>query len=516
MRSTNKRYHSLLKINNAIVNQESKESLFRTLSLELGQVLQHDRFSINIYNENTNTLSYFTTADGVTPKEITKDNRSLENGAIAKAVIESRKPLIIHDLAEYSAWPSARAMLKSGLQGTIACPLIIRNQVLGSLHLSFKKTPSNINELAKFVNELSSQVAIAVDNMLAQARLKELNASLQEQKRYLLRQVERQYYPDNFFFSSPQMREVMAQVKLIADTEASVLITGETGTGKDYLARCIHNFSPRKDAMFVKISCPALASSLFESELFGHAKGAFTGAHAKRIGRFEMADEGTVFLDEIGELPVSLQAKLLQVLQDKTFERVGDSTPTRINFRIIAATNKTTEQLTSENSFRSDLFYRINTVSLTVPPLRERVQDIPILIEKLNIVESEKHNRPAPRYNSPTMELLCQYSWPGNVRELKNLVKRMIILYPDQEITRDKLKAMISSLQEYPEQAIEDPGQWPSLAQVEKRHIQKTLRQASGKISGPGGAAGLLNIPRSTLLYRMQKYGLKPEDYKHP
>lgn len=268
----------------------------------------------------------------------------MEDSAIAKAVIESRKPLIIHDRAKYSVWPSVRVMLKSRLQGTIACPLIIRNNLLGSLHLSFKKTPSNINELA----------------------------------------------------------------------------------------RCIHNFSPRKDAMIVIISCPALASSLFESDLFGHAKGAFTGAHAKRIGHFEMANGGTVFLDEIGELPVSLQAKLLQVLQDKTFERVVDSNPTRINFRIIAATNKTTEQLTSENSFRSDLFYRINTVSLTVPPLRERVQDIPILIEKLNVVESETHNRPAPRHASSAMELLCQYSWPGNVRELKNLVKRMIILYPDE------------------------------------------------------------------------------------
>ena len=354
MWTTNERYHSLLKINNAIVNQTSKESLFRTLSQELRHVLHHDRFSINIYNEQSNTLSYFSTADGVTPKEITKDNRSLEDGAIAKTVIETRKPLIIEDLSRYASWSSARAMLKSGLKGSIACPLIIRNKALGSVHLSFKEPPANINELATFINELSSQVAIAVDNMLAHTRLQHLNESLQEQKNYLLRQVEDRYYPDNFFFNSPEMKDIMAQIKMIADTDASVLITGETGTGKDYIARCIHNFSPRKEAMFVKISSPALSSSLFESELFGHAKGAFTGAHAKRIGRFEMAEGGTVFLDEIAELPLLLQAKLLQVLQEKTFERVGDSSPTRVNFRIIAATNKKMEQLIASSGFRSE------------------------------------------------------------------------------------------------------------------------------------------------------------------
>lgn len=514
MWSTNERYHSLLKINNSIVNQTSRESLFRTLSTELKNVLHHDRFSINIYNEQTKTLSYFSSAEGVTPKEITKDNRSLEDGAIAKTVIRSRKSLIINDLSEYSSWSSARAMLKSGLTGTIACPLIIRNKVLGSLHLSFKETPDNINELAAFIDELSSQVVIAVDNMLAHTRLQKLNENLQEQKKYLLRQVEDRYYPDNFFFISSEMKDIMTQVKMIADSDASVLITGETGTGKDYIARCIHNFSPRKEAMFVKISSPALSSSLFESELFGHAKGAFTGAHAKRIGRFEMAEGGTVFLDEIAELPPVLQAKLLQVLQEKTFERVGDSSPTRVNFRIIAATNKKMEQLLAETSFRSDLYYRINTVSLAIPPLRERVTDIPLLIEKLTAVESQKINRPGPKYTASAMDLLCRYSWPGNVRELKNLVKRMIILHPEQKIEADELESMLSSSQEPSNQVMGGARDWPALNQVEKQHIEKTLKQTVGKISGHDGAAALLKIPRTTLLYRIQKHGLILKDYR--
>ena len=301
---------------------------------------------------------------------------------------------------------------------------------------------------------------------------------------------------------------------LFRSTDASVLITGETGTGKDYIARCIHNFSPRKEAMFVKISSPALSSSLFESELFGHAKGAFTGAHAKRIGRFEMAEGGTVFLDEIAELPLLLQAKLLQVLQEKTFERVGDSSPTRVNFRIIAATNKKMEQLIASSGFRSDLYYRINTVSLFIPPLRERVTDIPLLIKKLSAVESQKINRPAPKYTSQAMELLCRYSWPGNVRELKNLVKRMIILHPEEEIHAEELESMLAGSQEHASDVMESSSDWPALDQVEKEHIDRTLKLTSGKISGKDGAAALLKMPRTTLLYRMQKHGLVPRDYK--
>jgi len=516
MKCTDERYKTLLKINNVIIKQNSKEALFLSLSRELKNVLKHDRFSINIYNGQSKTLSYFTTADGVIPREISWNNRPLSEASIARAVIEERKMIVIENLSDYASWPSAAAMVKSGLQGTIACPLIIRNEIFGSLHLSFRKTPPDIAELARFVQELSSQVAIAVDSMLAQTRLMVLNENLQEQKNFLLRQEKERYQTGNFFYNSSVMKEIMTQVKMVADTDASVLITGETGTGKDYIARCIHSFNPNRDGLFVKVSCPALSSSLFESELFGHAKGAFTGAHAKRKGRFEMAEGGTVFLDEIGDLPVSLQAKLLQVLQEKTIERVGDSKPMRLNVRIIAATNRTPEQLLSGNNFRTDLFYRINTVSLAIPPLRDRLQDIPLLIEKISRMESDKMNRPYPKYSNCAIDFMCNYSWPGNVRELENLIKRMIILFPGQEVRKEKLENILSAPKPDCAGVIEPAGResWPGLDIVEKKHIEETLALTSGKVSGEKGAAQLLRIPRSTLLYRMRKHGIVPGDYK--
>ena len=516
MKCTDERYKTLLKINNVIIKQNSKEALFLSLSRELKKVLKHDRFSINIYNGQSRTLSYFTTADGVIPREISWNNRPLREASIAKAVIEERKMIVIEDLSDYASWPSAVAMVKSGLEATIACPLFIRNEIFGTLHLSFRKTPPDIAELARFVQDLSSQVAIAVDSMLAQARLMVLNENLQEQKNFLLRQEKERYHTDNFFYNSPVMKEIMTQVKMVADTDASVLITGETGTGKDYIARCIHSFNPNRDGLFVKVSCPSLSASLFESELFGHAKGAFTGAHAKRKGRFEVAEGGTVFLDEIGDLPVSLQAKLLQVLQEKTIERVGDNKPMRLNVRIIAATNRTPEQLLSGNNFRPDLFYRINTVSITMPPLRERVQDIPLLIEKISRMESDKMNRPYPKYSNCAIDFMCGYRWPGNVRELENLIKRMIILFPGQEVRREKLENILSGLKPHCAGGIETAGpeSWPGLDKVEKRHIEETLARTSGRVSGARGAAQLLQIPRSTLLYRMRKHGINPGDYK--
>ena len=239
------------------------------------------------------------------------------------------------------------------------------------------------------------------------------------------------------------MSEIMNLVKRVAEIDAPVLITGETGTGKDYLARYMHHISPRKNNMFIKVNCPAISSTLFESELFGHAKGAFTGADSQRIGRFEMGDRGTVFLDEIGELPAGLQAKLLQVLQEKRFERVGDTRPIDVNFRLIAATNRDPEQSIQQGKLRKDLYYRLNIIRIHVPALRDRKKDIPLLVEQINQNEAAQIHQIAPVYSQSALDLLTAYDWPGNVRELKNLVKRMIILKPSEKITIDDVGKMI-------------------------------------------------------------------------
>jgi len=502
------RYRLLLQINNVIVRETTRDALFRALSREIRENLEYDRFSINLYSEDTESLSYFATAEGVSTGELEKTERPIGKGAIANAVIRTRKPLIIANLSTYDYWESARSMIAAGLTATMAFPLIVRDKVIGSMHFSFRETPPDMDDLAHFLEELASQVAIAVDNMLAYTRLKVENRNLHRQNEFLLVESDGMLSVENFFFASQQMNAIMRQAKLIAETDASVLITGETGTGKDQVARFIHNMSNRRDSLFVKVNCPALTPTLFESELFGHAKGAFTGADRQRVGRFEMAQGGTVFLDEIGEIPIPLQAKLLNVLQDKTFERVGDSKSIAIDFRLLAATNQNLDNAIKAGTFRSDLFYRLNAIAIHLPPLRERTEDIPLLVERLCEMQALQTHRPAPRFTISALEAMRHYSWPGNVRELKNLVNRLFILRPGDLITDLDVRSILDSGGNL------DSAAGVTLAQTEKLHIQRTLVLTKGQISGAKGAAAILGIPRTTLQYRLKKHGLDPEDFR--
>jgi len=504
------KYRMLLEINNAIVNQTTRRRLFQALANKISQYIEYDRFSINLYSEHTRSLSYFAHADGINPKGISGEERPLEKGAIAQAVIRSRKPLIIRDLSSHSYWESVRIMMAAGLKATMAYPLTTRNRILGSLHVSFKRPPFNMDSLADFLNELSGQVALAVDNMLAHTELMAVNEQLQQQKCFLLEQAEDGLGAEDFFFASQSMCEVVRQARLFSETDASLLITGETGTGKDRIAHLIHHMSARRDALFVKVNCPALTPSLFESELFGHAKGAFTGAHTQRVGRLEMADGGTVFLDEIGELEPYLQAKLLHVLQDRVFERVGDSRPVEVDCRFIAATNRDLERSTRDKTFRSDLYYRLNSLSQHIPPLRERIEDIPLLVERLTAIQSERTHRVPPQYTRSSLEALCRYSWPGNVRELKNLVKRIVLMKPGEVITGRDIEALLRPFQSNPVQ------ECLTLAESERRHIERTLARTHGVVGGAQGAAALLGVPRSTLQYRIKKYGIDPAGFGNP
>jgi transcriptional regulator with GAF, ATPase, and Fis domain len=501
------RYRLLIEINNAIVKHTNRVDLFNALAKEIKKTVPYDRFSINLYDANKKRLSYFGTAEGISPEAISAYERPLDKGAIANAVIRSKEPVIIPDLKKRNYWSSVKAMLAAGLTASMAYPLITRGSVLGVLHFSFKEQPRKMEELSHFLTELTDIVAVAVDNMLAYRKLKEVNQNLVQQKQYLLERAEESYRPESFYFSSPAMIEVMRQVALIAATDASVLITGETGTGKDFIARHIHRLSPRRGGLFVKVNCPALSTGLFESELFGHAKGAFTGAAGSRVGRFEMANEGTIFLDEIGDLSVDLQAKLLHVLQDKSFERVGDNRPIEVNVRVVAATNRDMNQAIRKNKFRSDLFYRLNTVEVQLPPLRKRHEDVPGLVQWLNQIESRKANRPAPRYIPSAMDVLRDHHWPGNVRELKNLVKRMIIMHPGENISGKDVEILVESNQS------NTGSRDYSLAAAERQHIEMVLARTNGRLGGKQGAAARLRIPRTTLQYRLKKLGIDHKSF---
>ena len=501
------RYRLLIELNNAIVKHTDRSGLFKALASEIKKTVPYDRFSINLYDRDKDVLSYFSTAEGISPKAISDYERPLTRGAIAKAVIRSKEPLIIPDLTKRNYWASVKALLKAGLNTTMAYPLITRGNVLGVLHFSFRQRPDKMEELSHFLNELSRIVAVAVDNMLAYSKLLEMNQNLVRQKQYLLERAEDSCSPESFYYTSPVMKEVMQQVELIAATDASVLITGETGTGKDCIARYIHRLSLRNTDLFVKVNCPAFSSGLFESELFGHAKGAYTGAAAARAGRFEMANGGTIFLDEIGELSTELQAKLLHVLQDNYFERVGDNRPIEVNVRVIAATNRDMTHAIQTGKFRSDLYYRLNTVELHLPSLRDRLDEVPGLLQWLNQQESQKYNRVAPHYTRSAVEVLRGHVWPGNVRELKNLVKRMIIMRPGEKIRGKDMEIFVETGRTH------KSGTKFSLAHAERQHIKRVLVHTKGRLGGKRGAAELLRIPRTTLQYRLKKLGIDHKSF---
>ena len=504
------RYKMLLEINNAVVTRTNREDLFQALAKEVRKHVAFDRMAINLYDAPSSSISYFAAADGVQPGGVlTRHSRPLADGAIARMVVQSRQPTIIDDLRRYKDLSSIGAMVAAGLTATMAFPMLVRNRILGSIHFSFRNSPEHISELTQVLTDVSRQVAIAVDNMLAYTGLENMNRNLEREKAFLLQSSE-EYPRDEFFHASAAMAEIMRTIGQAADTDATVLITGETGTGKDYLARCIHNLSSRRNHLFVKTNCPALAASLFESELFGHAKGAFTGADDRRVGRFELAHGGTIFLDEIAELPIGLQAKLLHILQDGQFERVGDSRPVQIDCRIIAATNKDLQEGIRAGTFREDLFYRLNILSIHVPPLRERREDIPLLMRQLTLIQAREMNRPEPAYTSRALERLSDYAWPGNVRELKNLVKRMVILRAGERISAEDVEKVIDASRPRGQRAHEDMA---SLRDSERQHIVKALTRARGVLGGSRGAAALLGLPRSTLQYRIRKLRIQPQDY---
>lgn len=506
------RHQILLEITNAVISNKTNQGFFDALTAELNKHFPFDRVSINLYDEKKQSLQYFTKVNGVGPDTIANLEQRPLKGSIAKMAIESKNPVIIDDMTQYSDLSIIRQMVKAGLTSTMAFPLIIRKKVLGTLHFSFKERPDHLSELANLLAEVSRQVAIAVDNLVAYKRLKDEKKQIEREKQYLIGALE-DYKPENFYFISNQMREIMGLIERVAPIDAPVLMTGETGTGKDYLARYLHHLSPRKDHLFIKINCPAIASTLFESELFGHAKGAFTGADVQRAGRFEMSDNGTVFLDEIGELPASLQAKLLQVLQERCFERVGDNRPINVNFRLIAATNRDPEESVHQGKLRKDLYYRLNIIRIHVPALRDRKEDIPLLIEQINRDESTQLHQPAPDYSRSALALLSAYSWPGNVRELKNIVKRMIILKSGETVQSRDIERMIDF-----KKRTSAPGaqRLPTLAESERQSIERALRQCGGVVGGKNGAARLLGVARSTLQYRMKKFGIKPGRFVLP
>ena len=377
-------------------------------------------------------------------------------------------------------------------------PLVAHGAALGTLNIGSRQENFFTAEDLQYFTQVGGQVAIALDNALSYQRIEVLNEHLAEEKIYLEDEIRTDNRFEEIVGQSRALKSTLKQLETVAPTDSTVLIYGETGTGKELLARAIHDLSSRKQATFVKLNCAAIPTGLLESELFGHEKGAFTGAIAQRIGRFELANHGTIFLDEVGEIPIELQSKLLRVLQEREFERLGSSRTIRTDARLVAATNRDLGQLVEQRLFRGDLYYRLNVFPMTAPPLRERRDDIPLLVRYFVQQYARRMNRRITSIPTEAMNALARYHWPGNIRELQNFIERAVILS-----TGSTLHVPVRELKGGPVGA-----SVVTLEAAEREAIQRALHDAGGKVGGEAGAAAKLGMKRTTLQAKMRKLGI--------
>jgi formate hydrogenlyase transcriptional activator len=439
--------------------------------------------------------------------EKTEDIFSTSADSIAAPAMSERIAKCYNRAAlEESRSPLARRFLDLGIQFACCFPLITSRGAVGTLNLACKhETPCDNSEKGLMM-QISNYIAIALENASAYQEIAALKAKLAEEKLYLEDEIRTELNFEEIIGDSAQLKRALADARTVAPSAANVLILGETGTGKELIARAIHKMSGRKDNSFIKLNCAAIPTGLLESELFGHEKGAFTGAISQKIGRMELANGGTLFLDEVGDIPLELQPKLLRVLQDQEFERLGSTRTIKVNVRLIAATNRDLAALVAAREFRSDLYYRLKVFPIQLPPLRDRRQDIPLLVRYFVQRLSRRMNKVIDSIPAATMDTLTSWDWPGNIRELENFMERSVILSvgPTLAIPASELRPLNEPTSRRD----------TSLETAEREHILRILRETGGVISGLRGAAARLGLKRTTLQSKMQKLGISRMDYQ--
>ena len=495
------RQRLLLEVNNAVIAHLELRQLLKAISASLSRVVPHDLAGFALFDHDTQRLSAHA-LDFPRNQEFveTGDTIPLEGTPEGKA-FTSRQTVLIRNLdtTEFPAEIIKRAEA-AGLRSGCAVPLISHGKVLGTLSVVSMQENAFSQDDAELLTQIGAQVAIAVENALAFKQIARLKDKLTEEKLYLQEEIQTEYNFQEIVGDSQTLRRVLKDVQTVAATASTVLILGETGSGKELIARALHNLSDRRERTFVKLNCAAIPTGLLESELFGHERGAFTGAIATKIGRFETADRGTLFLDEVGEIPLELQVKLLRVLQEQEFERLGSTRTMRVDVRVVAATNRDLEHMVEEQRFRSDLYYRLKVFPIMLPPLRERAEDIPALVRHFAQKFALRMKKRIETIPAEAMKALQAYPWPGNVRELENFIERAVILTSGAD-----LRAPLSELK-----VLSPPsnGSLKTLEDAEREHILKALREAKWTIGGSGGAAAKLGMKRTTLQSKMQKLGI--------
>jgi formate hydrogenlyase transcriptional activator len=402
--------------------------------------------------------------------------------------------------------PMIKEIHESGVQSLCCVPLLLGSRALGSVLLGATRENAFNREDAEYLQQVARQIAPAIQNASAYREVAQAKDRLAQEKRYLENEIHAEQQPENIVGNSPALKRVLDYAAIVAATDATVLITGETGTGKERVARAIHLMSSRRDRSFIKLNCAAIPTGLLESELFGHEKGAFTGAVTQKVGRLELADRGTLLLDEIGEIPLELQPKLLRVLQDQEFERLGGTKTIRVDARVLAASNRDLARAVENKEFRTDLYYRLNVFPLHLPSLRERREDIPLLIRYFVGKSAARMRKRITIIPDEAVEVMMHWRWPGNIRELENFIERSVILSVDE-----RLRPPLAELRE--EVGRRPPDSERTLRERERDHIVDVLRETRGVLSGEKGAAARLGLKRTTLQHKMQKLGISRGDY---
>src|SRR6185436_7140984 len=431
VRLSEQRTHTLLEINNAIITNLTPEALFASAYEAIRRVVQFDRAAFLLYQQESKTLK-LVSMQGLDESDFFQVGREydLEETRISAWVLEHQQVVRRGDLKREQQSPGERSLVREGIQSYCVVPLVAMGKSLGTFAV-WSETPNRYTEAdAELLRDVANQVALAIANMKSYEEIALLKARLEKENVYLQEEIRTEHNFEEIVGDSPPLLALLRRVDQVAPTDSTVLIYGETGTGKELIARAIHDRSNRKNRPLVKVNCSAISAGLVESELFGHVKGAFTGAFERRVGRFELADGGTIFLDEVGELPLDTQVKLLRVLQEREFEPVGSNRSIRVDVRIICATNRNLQDSIKEGTFRSDLYYRLNVFPLEVPPLRERRADIPQLAMFFLSRYARNLGKKMEGISAAATERLTSYSWPGNVRELQNVIERAVILSP--------------------------------------------------------------------------------------
>ncbi|GAB2788341.1 transcriptional regulator with GAF, ATPase, and Fis domain [Hymenobacter luteus] len=505
-----------LALNNALLSIKERGELFRTIATEINHVVPCDYFGVRVRKTSSpvRALAEFNKQPDGTFAALDENRyddlpHPVQN---KEAVVELFSRPAVYVGTDFEALSRQYALLRyireeRGTQSLLCAPLDTNGEPAAALILASHQPLAFTEENLELIQTLVPQIRLAIQNVLAFEQIDALRAQLERERTYLIDEINTSAAArlDDFVGGSAVMQQVYTRLSQVAPTDTTVLITGETGTGKELVARALHNLSPRKERALIKINCAALPAQLIESELFGHEKGAFTGAHDRRIGKFELADGGTIFLDEVGELPLDLQAKLLRVLQEKEFERIGGRRVIQTDVRVIAATNRVLEDEVAAGHFRADLYYRLNVFPIKLPPLRERPEDIEPLMRHFLERFTKQMGKPVRGLRERDLKALRQYGWPGNVRELEHVLEQAVIVSQGPFLEFAGFSAAAQAAPEKPETG----GPLKTLKDQERDHILAALRRTSGRVSGPNGAAVLLDINPKTLEARMKKLGIQ-------